>query len=89
MKFKIHVQTKESAFSREFSSFKTLRQYERRNITEDMKVWRFIFNNDRWEPVTIIGNQVVSKTRLLEILNTFDTFDTTKSVENQQICLKT
>jgi hypothetical protein len=54
-----------------------------------MKVWRFIFNNDRWEPVTIIGNQVVSKTRLLEILNTFDTFDTTKSVENQQICLKT
>jgi len=66
-KFKIVVDAPDASFSREFTSIKALRQYQRRN--PELKATDYIFHNNQWERFTIYGSQLIPKSVLQNLLN--------------------
>ncbi|MDR1897088.1 MAG: hypothetical protein LBR10_09895 [Prevotellaceae bacterium] len=71
-KFRLSVTaTTGYSYNRDFDSLKSLTQFERRNKTENVVMIRYIYDSvtDKWERFAIIGNQVVAKSKLQNIID--------------------
>jgi len=66
-KFKLVGDDPAASFYREFATLKALRQFQARNSS--LKATPYILHESNWERFVIIGNHVLSKSLLENLLN--------------------
>ena len=74
---KFLLDSRDPAFSREFASLKTMRQFAQRN--PGLKATPYMFFEFSWQRFAILGNQVIPVSLLRSLLNSLETLDSLTS----------